>query len=242
MIKFDSKGYWKKTTWDRYYELQKVPDQVRKEFLNQEELTISCISSLAKHREKINVLDLACGTGRISESILNSAPEKIHITLLDFNENTIMKARERLHQYKNIDYVLLDVYDLGSNFIEKYDVIVAMDIFHHISDLELFIKQIHIALKPNGVLIANAFDNAKYKEWDKLKYGNLTSLKRRMRHRISTAFYPLMPSGLKKKITDNGYARISPLTDEIISKCIDTFFEDLHFKRSYYLWFTAIKK
>jgi len=242
MLKFDSNEYWQKTTWDRYTELDVVPLDVKNEFLLQEKLTVSYISELTKKNKNTKILDLACGTGKISESIIRSSLNNVTLTVADFNKNTLEKTKRNLEKYNNINYLLIDALKIGEYFKGEFDVIVCMDFFHHISNLSVLIKQINTSLRSEGILIANAFDKNNYKKWDRMKYGCSKSLKRRFLFEFANIIYPYTTTNIKRIINKNGWARISPLTEIDIVNNLSPYFVDIEFKKSFYLWFNAKKR
>lgn len=240
MVKFDSNRYWQKTTWDRYSELGKVPKEVRDEFIYQECLFVSCIQKIACNR-KIRVLDLACGTGRIAESVKKSNPESIKLFLADFNHRTLTQAKENLKKYSDIEYILLDAYKVGDNFQNEFDVILCADFLHHISRPDILIKQISIALKPGGIFVANVFNQNTYNKWDRIKYGYIHSFCRWLAFNIFTKLYAHSPNSIKTFVDKMGLARISPLRESEILHLTSSYFKIVKLEKSYYIWFCAQK-
>ena len=241
MVKFDSNRYWKATTWDRYSELNKVPEIVRKEFTHQEKLFITCIQEIACDKS-LTILDLACGTGKIAEEIKKINPEGFSLVLADFNENTLNLAKKNLKNYKGIDYVVLDAYKVGDILQNCFDIIVCVDFLHHVSKPNILIEQIHRSLKPGGCFIANAFNQDLYNEWDKNKYGTIHSLKRRFSFFVSTKTYNYLPHKVREHIDKAGLARISPLREEEIHTILSPLFSIKKIDKGYYIWFCAQKK
>jgi len=241
MVIFDSIERWLKITWDRYKELEKVPISVRDAFLVQEYLTVTHIQELTKKKETIKVLDLACGTGRIAESIIKASFCKIELTLADLNKNTLDKAKQYLQAYNSINYIPLDAYKLGDDFQNKFDVIICMDFFHHMSDLSSLMKQINIALNPNGILIANAFDKKYYKKFDRIKYGFVKSFKRSFLSMLAKGIYRHVSPNIQEIIREKGWAGIEPLTKIEVNNYLSPYFFDIKFEKSFYLWFSASK-
>jgi len=241
VVKFDSSNYWKTVTWDRYAELAKVPEEVRNEFISQESLFVSSVCGLADTKKAIKVLDLACGTGKISESIIKKNNGVVSLTLADFNESTLNQAKTNLQAYDNIDYCLLDAYKIGDYFPSEFDVIMCMDLLHHISNLALLLEQISRALKPGGFLLANVFDKVNYNEWDRVKYGYIKSTTRRLFFSLSNQFYPYLPGKAKYFVDKNGLARICPLTENEVLHFLSPYFSNVVLKKSYYIWFSAAK-
>jgi tRNA (cmo5U34)-methyltransferase len=101
--------------------------------------------------DSIKVIDLGCGTGTISKSIIEKFPNA-RITCLDIAENMIGMARMKLNKYENISYSTGDF--SSYEFNEKYDVIVSSLALHHLAadnDKKIFYTKIYNALNENGV-------------------------------------------------------------------------------------------
>ena len=241
MIKFDSVEYWKQTTWDRYFELKKVKKEVRDEFKHQENLTVSKIKIFVGNRENTRILDLACGTGKISESILKHFSHHTHLWLVDFNEQTLAIAKQNLTNCQNVNYELLDAYHIGSKHPKYFDVIVALDFLHHVSDLERMLSSIKDALKDDGLFIANVFCAERYSKWDRLKYGFFRSSLRTLFRTVSNNLYQHVTPKIQSFIRQKGLARIEPLSKDEINKYIGRYFSFLDVDRGYYFWFSAKK-
>lgn len=117
MLSFDSPEYWQRKTWDRYAQLEAVPLRVQKEFLAQEHLTVCAVRQFkTKEGRKVSLLDLACGTGRIAESILDACGDEVYATLVDFNPRTLALAKEHLTRFPAVNFEELDVYTIGTAF------------------------------------------------------------------------------------------------------------------------------
>lgn len=240
MIKFDSVEYWDSTTWDRYSELLKVNPVVFQTFIEQEQYTVSAVKAICNNRNESYVLDLACGTGRISESILKCTPN-IHLTLADKNINTLEIARKHLSKYSNVSFEQLDAYTIGDQFPSRFHVIIIIDFLHHISDPRRLISQLSKALTTDGILIGNVFSRDTYYEWDQLKYGKIKSFCRTHGRRIAEALYPNVSEKLRLRIRSKGYARIAPLSLNELIACLSPFFKVKKIKNGYYYWFLAKK-
>ena len=239
MVKFDSEEYWQKTTWDRHVELQRVPIQVRKEFENQEDLTVDAICQLIPLHQQLSILDVPCGTGRISESILKRCTVPIWLTLADFNSVTISLAKKYLNGYSSVNFRELDIYDISKEFHHEFDVVVCMDFFHHSSNLMLLLEQVTSVLKPGGILIGNVFAEEHYRKWDNLKYGLIKSTRRFTLYKIATRVYDFAPPYIKRIIRSQGFARIAPLTYNELTSSLESHFESFEIVEGYYYWFSA---
>lgn len=66
------------------------------------------------------ILSLGCGTGKWEQLIKKLYPS-CQITGVDINEKAIMEARDSV---KEVSFILADFYDLDSNFLSQFDVIL----------------------------------------------------------------------------------------------------------------------
>jgi C-methyltransferase len=112
----------------------------------------------AEQRKRIDVLDIACGSGLFGLTFASQFAQA-QPTLLDW-ENVLPLTRENVERMGLADrtsYIEGDVFDvpLGG----PYDLIVASHIFHHFNEqrcLELLLR-LAGALKPGGRLAINEF-------------------------------------------------------------------------------------
>jgi ubiquinone/menaquinone biosynthesis C-methylase UbiE len=239
MIQFDSDEYWKAKTWDRFKELKAVTSTVRDEFIYQENLTVEKITSLAKRQEFLSILDLGCGTGKITDSILRAIPDKVQITLVDFNEHTLKQAMVYLYNHSNLSFYCMSAYDVGQKFEHMFDVVVCMDFLHHVSNLKLLLNEISRVLKSSGFLIGNVLAAETYRDWDRNKYGTIKSFRRQFLNNISEGLYPKCPNMMKKLIRVSGFARIEPLSKDELVSILSSYFKLLEINSTYYYWFFA---
>jgi tRNA (cmo5U34)-methyltransferase len=99
---------------------------------------------------KINVLDIGCGTGTVASKVKAKFPEST-ITCLDLAENMIEMAKHKMKKHSDITYIVADFCDYI--FEEKYDVIVSSLALHHIitaEDKKLFYKKLFNTLTDGG--------------------------------------------------------------------------------------------
>lgn len=104
--------------------------------------------------QKIKVVDLGCGTGSISKKIKEHYPNAV-ITCVDFADNMLKIAQDKLAHYKDIDYVLCDCRDF--DFSSGYDAILSSLTLHHVREQREkkdFYKKIFAGLNDNGVFYA----------------------------------------------------------------------------------------
>lgn len=105
--------------------------------------------NLAKPFTTLDILDIGCGGGLISEPFAKMGANMVAI---DASEKNIAVAT--LHAQKsnlNINYRTTTAEDLALED-KKYDVVFALEIIEHVADVESFIKSCSKLLKPNGIL------------------------------------------------------------------------------------------
>lgn len=99
--------------------------------------------------ENLNIVDIGCGGGLVSEEF---SKLKANITGIDASEKNIQVAK--IHAEKsglNINYIATSAEELVEKE-EKFDVVLALEIIEHVSDVEEFVKSCSKLLKPNGLI------------------------------------------------------------------------------------------
>jgi len=98
--------------------------------------------------EKINILDIGCGGGLLSEPMARLGA---NVTGIDASDKNIKIAK--LHAKKNklnINYFCSSPEKLKIK--KKFDVILNMEIIEHVEDINFFIKSCSKLLKKNGLM------------------------------------------------------------------------------------------
>ena len=96
----------------------------------------------------IKILDIGCGGGLISEPLARLGAK---VTGIDASEKNISIAQ--LHSKKNglnINYINTSPEKL--NNIEKYDIILNLEVVEHVENVNLYIKSCYKLLKRNGLM------------------------------------------------------------------------------------------
>jgi len=102
----------------------------------------------SNYLEGLNILDIGCGGGLISEPMARLGA---NVTGIDASEKNINIAK--LHSKKNglkINYLHASPENL--EHIEKYDVILNLEIVEHVNNVNLYIKSCYKLLKKNGLM------------------------------------------------------------------------------------------
>ncbi len=95
------------------------------------------------------VLDAGCGSGRVTEMLLERLPRG-RVVAVDASSSMVESARERLGP--NVDVRVMDLLELR---LEKpVDAILSTATFHWIADHERLFERLHATLRPGGRLVA----------------------------------------------------------------------------------------
>ena len=106
------------------------------------------IKSSTKSLRKINILDIGCGGGLLSEPMCRLGANVVGI---DASDKNIEVAK--FHAKKNnlkINYICSSPETLRID--KKFDVILNMEIIEHVDDIDYFIKKSSQFLKKNGLM------------------------------------------------------------------------------------------
>lgn len=95
------------------------------------------------------VLDAGCGSGRITEALIERLPGG-RVIAIDESPSMVEAARGRLGE--QADLRVMDLLELQLE--EPLDAILSTATFHWISDHERLFKSLHAALRPGGRLVA----------------------------------------------------------------------------------------
>lgn len=98
------------------------------------------------------VLDAGCGSGRVTELLLERLPHG-HVIAVDGSPAMIEQARERLGDDERVRLRLADLQSLDLHG-ERVDAILSTATFHWIADHERLFARLHAALRPGGRISA----------------------------------------------------------------------------------------
>lgn len=100
----------------------------------------------------LDIIDIGCGGGLVCEPL---ARLRSNITGVDADANAIQVASEHAKQANlNITYINQDIDTLDA----QYDVVLALEIIEHVSDIGLFMEQCIKLVKPGGLLIMSTLN------------------------------------------------------------------------------------
>lgn len=107
-------------------------------------------------RGAARVLEIACGTGLVSEAI---APVVGELLATDYAEAMVAKTRERVGHLGNVRCEVRDLYALGQRDGSFYAV-VASNVLHLVPDLPGGLAAMRRVLRPGGRLVVPTYCHA----------------------------------------------------------------------------------
>ena len=108
----------------------------------------------SKSIKKIDILDVGCGGGLISESLARLGAD---VTGIDFVEDNIVIAKNHsLMKGLRVNYIHGDVEKI--NIIKNFDLIIIFELLEHLDDWKSFILKISKKLKKNGIIIISTIN------------------------------------------------------------------------------------
>lgn len=133
--KFDHNVGWQNESVAERYDSRRFKSVSGRAFDNMEKKSIGRLLELANESHECReFLDIPCGTGRISEFLLDMGVE---LTCADISEQMISVARGRLDQHSNDvkQYAVMDIYNIDRED-GSYDCITCVRLFQHLNSDE----------------------------------------------------------------------------------------------------------
>ncbi len=108
----------------------------------------------SKNIKKIEILDVGCGGGLISESLARLGA---NVTGIDFVEENILIAKNHsLMKNLKVNYIHGDVEKI--NISKNFDLIIIFELLEHLNDWKSFVLKISKKLKKNGIIIISTIN------------------------------------------------------------------------------------
>jgi len=105
----------------------------------------------ARHVQRLNVLDIACGAGYGSAMLAQAGAA--HVDAVDISEQAIAYAREH-YAGDTIDFQVGDIYSFER--AARYDLIVSFETIEHVDDYHAALRNLARLLRPGGRLIVSS--------------------------------------------------------------------------------------
>ena len=127
------------------------------------------------------LIDVACGTGDIAKLFLNRVNELSEITCVDPNKGMIKKGKEKLNDYKNLNWIVASAEKLpvDENLFDFYTISFGL---RNTKNIDKALAEAYRVLKPGGRFLCLEFSKIQnsslefiYKKYSKLipKIGKL---------------------------------------------------------------------
>ena len=120
------------------------------------------------------LVDVACGTGDIAKLFLNNFSKENSVTCVDPNKNMIKKGKQKLKNFKNIDWIIASAekLPLKNNSYDFYTISFGL---RNTKNLTKALKEAYRILKPGGRFFCLEFSKIQNQNLDFLykKYSKL---------------------------------------------------------------------
>ncbi|MCC5647956.1 polyketide synthase dehydratase domain-containing protein, partial [Nostoc sp. CHAB 5824] len=137
-----------------------------------QEVVISALERLPQGRGW-RILEIGAGTGSTTSYILpHLSAERTEYVFTDISSFFVIKAQERFKNYSFVDYQILDIeQDPYAQGFEShhYDLIVAANVLHAVSDLRQTLGHVRQLLAPGGMLVL--LEQTGSERWVDLTFG-----------------------------------------------------------------------
>ena len=139
----------KETYWNNFAE----DFEARQEFVAGNEIIQLVKNELIKEDNFKKVLELGCGTGLYTETIIENSS---HVIATDFSEEMINSARKLRGDLKDVEFMQSDAMNLA--FSENsFDTVFMANLIHFISDPEQVTRESYRVLNDGGTIVITSF-------------------------------------------------------------------------------------
>ena len=121
-----------------------------------------------------NLIDVACGTGDIAKLFVKHANKLSHIACVDPNKGMISKGKEKLSNFKNINWIIstAEKIPLSDNLFDFYTISFGL---RNTANIDKALSEAYRVLKPGGRFLCLEFSKIQntnletlYKNYSKL--------------------------------------------------------------------------
>jgi len=118
--------------------------------------TADAINEIANIQTGETVLDIACGTGKVTTALARNQ-NKPTVTAVDLSAGMLEQARQKAeqHQLSNIEFHQMAFEDM--DFGERFDVVVCSFGIFFVNEMEAALAQFAKQMKPGGRIILTTF-------------------------------------------------------------------------------------
>jgi 2-polyprenyl-6-hydroxyphenyl methylase/3-demethylubiquinone-9 3-methyltransferase len=109
--------------------------------------SLNCLSDL-------RILDIGCGAGLLCEPLARLGAQVVGIDPSETNISVAKLHAERGHL--SIDYRCTTVEEIDQR--ERFDIVLAMEVVEHVTDVGAFLKRCAAAMKPSGLMTVSTLN------------------------------------------------------------------------------------
>ncbi|WP_368490263.1 methyltransferase domain-containing protein [Clostridium sp. BJN0013] len=114
--------------------------------------------------DKVSILELGCGDGRLWQKNLDKIPEGWDITLTDFSPGMLEDTKKNLMlNLKRFKFNIVDVQHIPYKN-NSFDVVIANHMLYHVTNVDKALSEIYRILKPKGYFYASTVGKNHMKE------------------------------------------------------------------------------
>jgi len=127
--------------------------------------------------DKVSILELGCGDGRLWQKNLDKIPEGWDITLTDFSPGMLEDTKKNLTlNLKRFKFNIVDVQHIPYKN-NSFDVVIANHMLYHVTNVDKALSEIYRTLKPKGYFYASTVGKNHMKEMREIvKRANLQNI------------------------------------------------------------------
>ena len=118
-------------------------------------------------KKKSILMDMACGTGDITELFLKYLNNECKVYASDPNKQMLNAAKKRLKKYKNIKWYLnkAEKLEFENNFFDYYTISFGI---RNVTNIDQTLKEAHRVLRPGGRFLCLEFSKIQNNNLEKL--------------------------------------------------------------------------
>ena len=146
------------------------------------------------------VLDVGVGTGHMAFDMAQATSGHNKIVGVDISEDMLNTCRDRCADLPNVSFEMADLYDLPFDE-ESFDVVLSVQVFEYLEDVQKALLELHRVLKPGGRLVLRDAD------WGTLIWKSANPA--RMAHMLNIwdqhLADPFLPRTLAAQLNNSGF-------------------------------------
>ncbi|MEM5829581.1 MAG: class I SAM-dependent methyltransferase [Candidatus Aenigmatarchaeota archaeon] len=108
------------------------------------------LSNLPSRKNKINVLEIGTGPGRISKEVVK---KNVRFTGVDISEEMVNRCKEKLKRFRFVNILKCDISKGLSFRDEAFDFIYAIRVLKYVNNLGYVLNEINRVLKRDGIFV-----------------------------------------------------------------------------------------